>query len=77
MVGCEKDTDFLKIDGVKLGQGAEHAAGTQEENTLVCVCVCVFCFGIQKETLQHNAFQQRFLSLPKPSAVARCALLDL
>ncbi len=37
MVGFEKDTDFLKIDGVKLGQGAEQAAGTQEENTFVCV----------------------------------------
>lgn len=73
MVGCEKDTDFLKIDGVKLGQGAEQAAGTQEENTFVCV----FCFGIQKKPLQHNAFRQCFLSLPKPSAVARCSLLDL
>lgn len=37
MVGCEKDTDFLKIDGVQLGQGAELAAGTQEENTFVYV----------------------------------------
>lgn len=76
MVGCEKDTDFLKIDGVKLGQGAELAAGTQEENTFVYVFFS-FCFGIQKETLQHNAFRHCFLSFPKLFAVAWCALLDL
>lgn len=34
MVGCEKDADLLKIDGVKLGQSAVQAAGTQEDNTL-------------------------------------------
>lgn len=47
MVGCEKDTDFLKIDGVKLGQGAELAAGTQEENTFVCIFLFIYLFFFQ------------------------------
>lgn len=72
MVGCEKDADILKIDGVKLGQSAEQAAGTQEDNTLLYFLFFSFLFQHAAETLQHNAFRQCFLSLPKHTVGVQC-----
>lgn len=72
--GFEKDADILKIDGVKLGQSAEQAAGTQEDNTLLYFLFFPFCFSMQQRPCNIMLFGSVSCHCPNTQQV--CIVLD-